>query len=297
MRKSEIQIRDPFVLPVAATGEYYLFGSTDKNIWSGPGQGFDCYRSRDLEDWEGPIPAFHPPPGFWGTTQYWAPEAHVFRGRYYLFATFKAEGRYRGTQILTSANPEGPYVPLTDGPVTPPDWECLDGSLHVDAEGNPWIVFCHEWVQVHNGGMHAMRLAADLTHAVAKPVFLFNGSEAPWAPRQAWPEKGATRSFPHYVTDGPFLFRTRDDSLLMLWSSFARKGYAMGLARSLSGRVEGPWIQDAKPLWEEDGGHGMIFQSFGGQLFLTLHSPNQSPHERPFFYAIEDIGSTVRLKP
>lgn len=42
MRKSEIQIRDPFVLPVAATGEYYLFGSTDKNIWSGPGQGFDC---------------------------------------------------------------------------------------------------------------------------------------------------------------------------------------------------------------------------------------------------------------
>jgi hypothetical protein len=42
-----------------------LFGSTDPNVWSGPGIGFDCYRSVDLVEWEGPVAAFRPPSGFW----------------------------------------------------------------------------------------------------------------------------------------------------------------------------------------------------------------------------------------
>ena len=32
------------------------------SVWSGQGQGFDCFRSLDLAHWEGPIPAFRPPP-------------------------------------------------------------------------------------------------------------------------------------------------------------------------------------------------------------------------------------------
>lgn len=41
----------------------------------------------------------------------------------------------RGTQILRADKPEGPFVPLSDGPVTPADWECLDGTLYVAADG------------------------------------------------------------------------------------------------------------------------------------------------------------------
>lgn len=106
MKLSEIQIRDPFVLPVRARGEYFLFGSTDKNVWNGPGVGFDCYRSRDLKNWDGPIPAFRPRKDFWGTTQFWAPEVHEFNGRYFMFATFKTDGHCRGTQILAANAPE-----------------------------------------------------------------------------------------------------------------------------------------------------------------------------------------------
>ena len=63
LRASDIKIRDPFVLPVAAEQIYYLYGTTDKNPWGGhPGEGFDTYRSRDLIHWEGPFPAFRPPP-------------------------------------------------------------------------------------------------------------------------------------------------------------------------------------------------------------------------------------------
>jgi len=137
IRRQDIQIRDPFVLPMAEEGCYYLFGTTDRNAWDGPGTGFDTYRSRDLETWEGPFPAFRPEPGFWATTQFWAPEVHRYRGRFYLFASFKAPGVCRGTEILVADSPLGPFRPHSRGPVTPPQWECLDGTLVIDDAGKP----------------------------------------------------------------------------------------------------------------------------------------------------------------
>ena len=293
----DIQIRDPFVLPVPSEGAYYLFGTTDVNAWSGPGQGFDCYRSTNLTDWEGPLPAFRPEPGFWATSNFWAPEAHVYRGNYYLFASFIAPGHYRGTQILKASAPQGPYIPLTNGPVTPTEWQCLDGTLFVDPDDKPWIIFCHEWVQVHNGAVYAMPLSEDLTCAIGRPVFLFNASEAAWVKKPNWPEAESTWRFPTYVTDGPYLFRTAQGTLLMLWSSLGWKGYAMGVARSESSAVTGPWVQQPNALWEEDGGHGMIFQAFDGRLFVTLHQPNHTPLERARFFEILDCGDHITLKP
>ncbi len=295
MKTGEIQIRDPFVLPVAEEGLYYLFGTTDLNCWAGAGKGFDCYRSRDLCDWEGPLPAFRLPPSFWGTQNFWAAEVHRFNNRFYMFASFKAHQRYRGTQILSAAQAAGPYVPLTDGPVTPADWECLDGTLHVDAAGHPWIVFCHEWVQVHNGAIYAMRLSPDLKQSAGRPLFLFNASEAPWVRRPAWPAEQEKHLFPTYVTDGPFLHRTTSGLLLMLWSSTGAAGYAMGVAHSESGSIAGPWRQEAQPLWAKDGGHGMLFRAFDGRLFVTFHQPNQTPNERPVFLEIEETATGLRM--
>jgi beta-xylosidase len=296
VKSGDIQIRDPFVLPEPKEGVYYLFGTTDKNCWKGPGEGFDCFRSKDLCQWEGPISAFRPPPSFWGTENFWAPEVHRFNDRYYMFASFKAADRCRGTQILCSTQAGGPYVPLTDGPITPADWECLDGTLHVDPDGVPWIVFCHEWVQVHDGAICAMPLSRDLKKPAGKPVFLFHASEASWVRRLSWPGKEEKDPVPAYVTDGPFLFRNRHGILLMLWSSMGSKGYAMGLARSASGAVRGPWQQEAVPLWAEDGGHGMVFRGFDGRLFVTFHMPNHTPHERPVFVEIEETDTGIGLK-
>ena len=296
MKTNDIQIRDPFVVPIEEEGIYYLFGTTDANAWAGKGKGFDCYKSNDLLEWDGPIPAFRPPPAFWATTNFWAPEVHPFRGRFYMFASFKAERQYRGTQILVSDSIAGPYSPLTDGPITPPDWECLDGTLHVDRDGHPWIVFCHEWVQVHNGAVYAMRLSPDLKQAVGRPVFLFNASEGAWVLHPEWPKEGATRRFPDYVTDGPFLYRLASGSLIILWSSMGSKGYAMGIARSQTGDVTGPWRQEVEPLWAEDGGHGMVFRTFDGRLMLTFHRPNNTPEERPVFVEIEEAGDVIRIK-
>jgi len=276
MKRSDIQIRDPFVLPLPNEGRYLLFGSTDPNIWNGPGLGFNCFESRDLEDWQGPMLAFHPPPGFWSNTQFWAPECHPWQGRYYLFASFALDGKLRGTQILAAERPEGPYHVHSDGPVTPRDWECLDGTLFVDEASKPWMVFCHEWVQVEDGEMCAIPLTDDLRSPAGAPRLLFRASEASWA------KPFVARGHSHNrVTDGPFLHRLPSGKLLMLWSTTGYEGYAMGYALSESGSLLGPWLQSPQPIYGKDGGHGMLFRDFNGRLWLTLHHPNDSPNERP----------------
>lgn len=73
---SDIQIRDPFVVRDPDSDLYYLFGSTDPNIWDGPGIGFDAYRNRDLADWESPFAAFRPQDGFLAERRFWAPEVY-----------------------------------------------------------------------------------------------------------------------------------------------------------------------------------------------------------------------------
>jgi beta-xylosidase len=291
---TEIQIRDPFVLPIRGRSEYFLFGSTDKNVWHGPGVGFDAYRSSDLVNWNGPIPAFRPLVDFWGKTQFWAPEVHEYRGKYYMFATFKAHNHCRGTQILCATEPQGPYHRWSDGPVTPRDWESLDGTLHLDGRGQPWMIFCHEWAQIGDGTMNAIRLSSDLRSAVGEPIRLFSASHSPWVRpiKRTGAQKVPGGSF---VTDGPFLHRTTGRTLLMLWSSFGDHGYAMGIARSSSGAILGPWTHDPKPLWNRDGGHGMIFRDLSGRLHITLHQPNETPNERAAFFPLEESGDQLRI--
>jgi arabinan endo-1,5-alpha-L-arabinosidase len=291
IRRQDIQIRDPFVLPLAETGRYYLFGTTDRNAWEGPGTGFDVYTGTDLDVWEGPYPAFRPDPGFWATTQFWAPEIHVYQGRYVLLASFKAPGACRGTEILIADSPLGPFRQHSHRPVTPSSWECLDGTLVIDDDKQPWMIFCHEWVQIGDGGMYAVRLHPDLTHAIAEPIRLFNASQAPWSRSFSG---GPAQPRVCFVTDGPFVHRCEDGTLLMLWSSGGAHGYAMGVATSTTG-VLGPWRQSGEAVYSKDGGHGMLFQTFGGKMMMALHAPNQTPHERAHFIPVSIANGLLSL--
>jgi arabinan endo-1,5-alpha-L-arabinosidase len=265
---SDIHIRDPFILPVSSERRYYLYGTMGEYAWTESGLGFDSYTSTDLHNWEGPFPVFRPPTDFWADRNFWAPEIHVYHGRYFMFASFKAKGICRGTQILVAASPKGPFLPLGTGPATPPDWE--------------WMVFCHEWVQVGDGEICAIPLKKDLTSAAGEPVLLFRASQASWV--QQIDSKGRKG----YVTDGPWLHRLASGELLMLWSGFSEGGYTIGVAHSTSGRLLGPWLQDAQPLYTGNGGHCMTFRDFDGNPWISLHHPNGTPNERPIFLPLSE---------
>ena len=81
----------------------------------------------------------------------------------------------------------------------------------------------------------------------------------------------------------------------MLWSSYGPNKYATGIARSVSGTLAGPWEQQAEPIWQEDGGHPMLFKTFDGRLAMVLHQPNRTV-ERARFFEMEDLGNTLRIK-
>lgn len=283
MNLDTIRMRDPFVLPVPGDSLYYLYCNAVQDHMP---VGFDVYTSPDLQDWSGPLPVFRAGAEFWADSDFWAPEVHAYAGAYYLFASFKAAGKCRGTQILRSDVPGGPFVPISAGPVTPRDWECLDGTLYVDEQA-PWIVFCHEWTQVKDGEMCAMPLSTDLTHALKAPLLLFKASQAPWV-----------TPFPfenNRVTDGPCLYHTPAGSLLMVWSSFTETGYSVGIARSVGGAIAGPWQHQAETLYQKNGGHGSLFRIFEGRLMLALHQPNSGSIERAHFIPLDELNDTLHL--
>lgn len=282
MKANEIYIRDPFIF--VEDGVAYLVGTTDENAWGGPASGFLGYKTEDLENFEGPFTLFEATPDFWANEHFWAPELHKIGGKYYLSASFKKEGVHRASQLLVSDSPMGKYVPL-EKPFTPAEWECLDATMY-EENGKLYTVFCHEWTQVGDGEMRLGELNAQMTDLIGEPVLLFKASDAPWV-----------RSYngKDFVTDGPYLYPLKSGKLLMLWSSGGEKGYAMGMAISENG-VKGPWKHLEKPLFDEDGGHGMVF-SFKGKTYVSLHCPN-GPHldERPHFYEVEEDGDRLKIK-
>lgn len=74
--------------------------------------------------------------------------------------------------------------------------------------------------------------------------------------------------------------------LLLIWATLVRGVYVEAVAYSDNGRLDGNWIHDTELLFDKNGGHGMIFTSFDGDLYFILHAPNSAPDERPVLIPI-----------
>lgn len=286
----EIRVRDPFIYADTSTQTYYLYAQSGNRMKNPqPGEGVDVYRSKDLELWSEPTLAFQRPEGFWGGDEVWAPEVHRFGDKFYLFVSFNGREGGRGTQIFRADAPQGPFIPFSEDACTPPEQCCLDGTPWVEADGTNWLVYCHEWVQAGDGRMLAVRMSSDWNARIGEPVVLFTASQAPWITKFRHAERSG------YVTDGPWLHRMKSGQLQMLWSSFGRGGYSVGVAVSRSGRVEGPWVHLPDPLFARDGGHCMMFKTLDGLQKLVLHQPNGGAPERARLFAVEDRDESLRL--
>ncbi len=282
MPLTHINIRDPFILN--ENGQFYLYGTRARNFGVKVG-GFDVYVSDDLENWSQPVCCFDSDKYEMNRDVNWAPEVHKYNGAYYIFATFTQLNGNRGTYSLKSDSPLGPFVPWSDGPLTPCGWFSLDGTLLIDG-GVPYLVFCHEHVQITDGTVEYVRLSDDLKSAVGEPKTIFKGSSPYFIKNKADAER--------FVTDGPFLYRTEKGALLMIWSTFIAGKYAQCIARSSDGHIDGEFVH-LPPLITDDGGHGMVFRD-GEKLFLAFHTPNQTDFERPVIIELTDTGDCIELK-
>lgn len=287
IKREDLRIRDPFVL--VYDGKYYMYGTCLSR-----GEGYGCCVSEDLENWSEPQQVFSPDEEFDGYDNYWAPECHYYNGSFYLFATYKSETtQKRGVGIFKSESPLGPFELITDGHATPENLDCIDGTLYIDSDGQPWMVYVNEWTSQpdENGEMAAARLSEDLTEFVSEPIVLFRSNAHLWTNGN--------------VTDGCFMYRTSGGELIMLWSNFVRSGgYAVGIAVSDNGEIDGNWIQHPDALYKENdfgrlnGGHPMIFETLDGEMMMSVHSPNEYSEElfeTAQFIPIRDTGNSVSI--
>ena len=282
MKKSDINVRDPYIL--YEDGTYYLYGTRGHSFGMHTG-GFDVYVSRDLAEFSDPIPCFCSDRFGLNREVNWAPEVHKHNGKYYMLATFTQENGLRGTYSLIADSPLGPFLPHSDGALTPKEWECRDGTLYIDPDDVPYLVFCHEHTQIIDGTVCYVRLSESLDASVGEVTTLFSASECPYADQH---ESG------HFVTDGPFFHRTKEGELYMIWSSFIKGNYAEMLVRFRDGRL-GLHFEHLEPLIDSDGGHGMIFSS-GGDTYFTYHTPNVSGQEHPEFCRLSDSGTPAVIE-
>lgn len=289
-----IVLSDPCILADSITGMYYMTGtggqmwkSADLKLWEGP---FDVVKI-DTTSWMGSHPAI------------WAAELHKYGDKYYYFATFTNHdmiiGEYRGNKlerrashVFVADNPEGPYLPAGDT-YLPADQLTLDGTLWVDADHKPYMIYCGEWLQNWDGTMEKIELKSDLSATVGKAEIMFRASDSPWS-REVL--DGDT--VPNRVTDGPYLFRTDTGRLGMIWTSWIYDVYTQGVAYSESGTLAGPWHQSAHPVTPPNYGHGMLFRTFDGQTLMSVHSHRNIHgryHRVPHLFHVDLSADTIRI--
>lgn len=284
MKSNEINIRDPFV--VYEDGTYYLYGTRANNFGNLVG-GVDVYTSNDLENWSNPIECFDSVKTGLNRGVNWAPEVHKYQDKYYMFISLTRENGLRGTFSLVSDSLLGPFLPHSADALTPEEWECIDGTLYINQKGEPYLVFCHEHTQIADGTMCYVPLTDDLKSAAGEAVTMFSASSYELS---FGLDCMGTK---HFVTDGPYMYRSKTCELFMLWSTFIDGKYAECLVKFNGGEL-GLDFEHKAPIIADDTGHGMIFTN-GSHLYLTYHAPNFNGYEHPVFRELDDCGDTFKL--
>ena len=268
--RDSIRLSDPCILADQATQTYYMTGtggmlytSKDLRLWRGPFQ----VAEHDAFSWMGPRP------------QIWAAELHEYKGKYYYFATFTNQAVQidsvrgnviprRASHVLVADHPAGPYRPMQDPAYLPSTQPTLDGTFWVDTDGEPYMVYCGEWLQNWDGTVEKIRLKPDLSGPTGDGGrVLFRASSSPWSREVV---DGVAR--PNKVTDGPYLFRTGTGRLGMIWTSWVDDVYTQGVVYSESGTLDGPWVHEPEPITPPNFGHGMLFQDLNGRWLMSVHS-------------------------
>jgi hypothetical protein len=149
----DVNMRDAVII-VGGDGNYYLTGSTGRNIWK-YNDGVEIYRSKDLKKWDylGLVWSIEKDGGWekqWRMRHgmpvraIWAPELHYIHKNYYITLSMPPGG----ISILksTTGKPEGPYVHATNpdkplmggiGPI--PGSFLIDPTLFEDEDGKVYF--------------------------------------------------------------------------------------------------------------------------------------------------------------
>ena len=263
---------DPSILYHNKT--YYLYGTS-------PGDGFLCWTSPNLVDWEPIGYAYKRPENSWGKGSYWAPEVVFYKDKFYM--VFSCNGGKRGESKLrlglaVSDRPEGPFkelkVPYFDN-----NYSCIDGHIFIDEDKTPYLFY--EWVGVvgepwnREGYFYGMIFGVQLAEDMAVPKDVQHQLclyiEEPWE---------GSKSMHARSCEGMTVFKNQD-KYYMTYSCnhYTDPNYGVGFATSKT--PLGMWTKSkTNPILTKDlktgvsgPGHNSIAKSPDGtELFIVYHS-------------------------
>lgn len=292
LKRNEIRIRDPFI--VLYNDTYFLYATKDDSSLS-------YYKSTDLENFEESGICFSIPEDFWAMKDVWAAEVHKYKGRFYLFVSLLGKSGLRGTQIAVANTPEGPFIPIKNGPATPENQSCIDGTLFLDGD-TPYIVYSHDWTSCYNkekdcyiGEICAARLSDDLTDIVGEPTVLFRSVDVPLSNAAPAHTNLNGKTVVRYGSDAPFVQRLSEGKLLLTWSPYLTDNYVVLGAISESGNIFGPWRHLSEPVFKDNGGHAMFFEDKKGRRCMCLHAPEIWNSERAHLFVMKEKNNTLEI--
>lgn len=310
-------IRDAYM--VKEDDGYYLFGTTG---WAGTDWRYykhantgslttDWVNGGKIAELSGNLPDIYDDPGH--DPQRWAPEIHKYKDKWYMFTTYHSRcSDQRGVTIFRSDNLIGEYVPISsnkknlergaewtnnkhitdDYATVDPSGQkaghTIDGTLYVDPQGQPWLVYVNEWVAQSDrvGRFSAVKFTNDNLEQIDESTNkeLFRADDAPWAPEG------------NEVTDGCFIHTMPSGRLIMTWSSNNGNGYSVGFSTSDHG-ILGPWEHHKQQLYAAGmyrtsnvgGGHCMFYED-NGQLYMCMHGEASDGHpaEHPVIVPVKE---------
>lgn len=290
IKTEDLRIRDPYI--VLHNDTYYLYRSYDLAIW--------VLRSKDMKTWDEPIKVYTIPENSWGYADLWAPEVHLYNGKFYMFLSLLGKNGLRGTEISVSNTPDGFFTPISNRPATPLDKSCIDGSLIIDG-GKPYMVYSHDWPDnyvkdrdVYVGEIWAVELSEDLTTPVGEPFFLFASDECPYSALAAAPTEWEDGIIMRYGSDAPFVQRLNSGKLFLTWSPIPNNNYVV--IGAVADSIKGPWKHCEKPVFDKNGGHAMFFTDKDGTLKMCIHCPEKEPFERALILSVCEEKGEIVLK-
>ena len=317
-----LSVQDPYMFVDIGTQTYYLYAVSP----DAANPGVVAYRSNNLVTWSDPVVVYSVPGDSWnGQEAPSSPEVHLYNGKYYLFVTLQDsafnntrgannaivsisadpgnDGHYmrnflRSVVVAVADAPDGPFIDLDKNAPISNDLTLMhrDGSLYVDPDGTPYLVYAHDWIQKVDGNFQAMKLNKDDLSKKAEDQFLlFRASLAAFyfdAEYEGSPgykqansdEEGTYKAFNPQLYDAP------DGSLVMIWGTEREGKLVVSQAVSRTGNIKGPWDQKAL-LFRGDRDSAMSFAALDGTPMLLCAGPGGMLELYDAFYT----GNGLRL--
>lgn len=295
MKRENLRIRDPFILRKEHT--YYMYKAVnDESL-----EHIDVYESNDLENWYNPRTIYSLTQDTWKEKDLWAPEVHKYNGKYYLFVSIKGKNGLRGTEISICDTPFGTFIPISNRAQTPLNMSCIDGTFFLDGD-TPYIIFSRDWPdnfqkekQAYVGQICGQELSKDLKSPVGEPFLLFNSDDVRYSKESPSRHMFEDLGFiTRYGSDAPFISRLSSGKLFLTWCPFPNNNYVVLGATSNS--IRGPWKHIDKPLFDQNGGHAMFFDTFEGKKKMVLHCPEEYLKERALILDVIEKEDQLIIK-